>query len=140
MARSSWLVWIAVGLIQPTGAGAQTICRPADSLGAEFKAEMSRYSDPVHPGEFVVRDSLRLPPTPAAQVVFVAQEATCKKARDAYQRELAGSGGGAFSGSVYVLKVGTAYAVLDPGFKYDPDSENWVIVIMNSQFKKLSMF
>ena len=73
-------------------------------------------------------------------MVLISQETTCKKARDAYQQTLVGSGGGAFSGRVSVLQVGTAYAVLDPGFKYDPASPNWVIVIMDSRFKKLSLF
>ena len=127
-------------VLAPVSGVAQTVCRPTDSLATEFKAEIARYSAATYPGDVVVRDSLRLPAVPVSQVVFVSQESSCKKARDSYQQELAGSGGGAFSGRVYVLKVGTAYAVLDPEFKYDPASENWVIVIMDSRYKKLSMF
>jgi hypothetical protein len=140
VAHSSWFLGVILALVTPATAIGQTVCRPADSLATEFRTEISRYSAASYPGDAVVRDSLRLPAVPASQVVLIGQEATCKKARDAYQQELVGSGGGAFSGRVYVLKVGTAYAVLDPVFKYDPNSSNWVIVIMDSRFKKLSLF
>lgn len=81
----------------------------------------------------------QLAAVPANQVTLVTQTTTCKKANAAYRSQLAGAGTG-FSNQVYVLQIGTTYAVADPAFYVGPamNPHNWVILIMDSRFKILS--
>jgi hypothetical protein len=87
-----------------------------------------------------VRDSLRLGAASASSVILVADQTVCKKANAAYQAAVGGPGGSGFSGKVYVVKSGTTYAVLDPDFHVDGRTDNWIIVIMDSRYKVLSLF
>jgi hypothetical protein len=96
---------------------------------------------PNNPSDALVRDSLRLGAVSSpSEVVMVTQESVCKKARDAYQADLVGLGGSAFSGRVYVVKSGTTYAVLDPDFHYQGRTDNWIIMVMDARYRKLSLF
>jgi hypothetical protein len=72
-------------LVFPPAAGAQTVCRQADTLSAKMIGELARYSSTTDRHDAVVRDSLRLPSVPANQVQLVTQESVCKKANAAYQ-------------------------------------------------------
>jgi hypothetical protein len=119
---------------------AQSVCRPADSLGALFKQEITRYSAPSTADELAVRDSLRLASANPTQVVLATQEAVCKKANAAYKAKLTDTGGSGFSNRVYVLQVGNTYAVFDPAFTYDSSLGYWTIVILDSRYKPLSVF
>lgn len=122
-------------------AEAQAVCRPADSLGSKFLAHIARHSAPSNPSDAVVRDSLRLGPVSnRSQVVMVTQEAVCKKAKAAYEAGLSGPGGSSFSGRLYVVKSGSTYAVLDPDFHYQGRTNNWIIMIMDDRYRKLSLF
>ncbi len=67
---------------------AQSVCRPADSLSALFKQEITRYSAASTADELVVRDSLRLASASPSQVVLATQETVCKKANAAYKSKL----------------------------------------------------
>jgi hypothetical protein len=71
--------------------------------------------------------------------VLVTTESVCKKANATYQSTLGGTGGTSFSGRVYVVKIGTVYAVLDPVFNYG-NPHNWVVEIQDSRFRKLSLY
>ena len=122
-------------------AGAQT-CRPLDQDGRQFQYTIGLYaSAALGTPKAVVRDSIRLAAVPANQVVLVTQTTTCKKANTAYQNRLASKGAG-LTNQVYVLQVGTTYAVVDPGFYIGPytDPHDWTIVIMDSHFKPLALF
>jgi hypothetical protein len=142
MAKAKVLAYLAFGLVMafPSQVSSQSTCRGADSLGGKFRGQIARYSAPVRPDERVVRDSLRLGAAAASTVVLVSDEAVCRKANTAYQNAVAGPGGSPFSGRVYVVKSGTTYAVLDPDFHVDNRTDNWIIVIMDSKYKKLSLF
>jgi hypothetical protein len=70
----------------------------------------------------------------------VTQEAICKKAKAAYETELGGRGGSAFSGSVYVARAGATYAVLDPSYHYQNQTDVWIIMAMDDRYRKLSLF
>ncbi len=130
---------LVAALCRPVPGWSQGVCRAADSTSAELIAEVARYSAATHAGDIAVRDSLRLPAVPANQVVLVTQDPVCKKANVAYQADRAITGGSGFSGRVYVVKIGTTYAVLDPSFSYGrPD--NWTVVIMDSRYRTLSVF
>jgi hypothetical protein len=126
-------------LLVAAPASAQSVCRPADEASALLIKEMGRYSSATNGDDRVVRDSLRLPSVPASELALVTSESVCKKANATYQTTLGGLGGTPFSGRVYVVKIGAAYAVLDPALKFgDPD--NWVVEIQDSKFKKLSLY
>jgi hypothetical protein len=88
-----------------------------------------------------LRDSLRIPYVPAADVKLVTQEATCTKARDAYNAEVAAPA--AFVppvGRVYVVAMGSgAYAVVDPAYRYSARSF-WTIHIQDSRHETLSWY
>ncbi len=85
------------------------------------------------------RTILKLPQATATQVSLVTSESICKKARDAYQAFFAGQGGSAFSGRVYVVKVGTAYVVVDPAHHYG-DSRTYTSAVFDSRYRHLSTF
>jgi hypothetical protein len=88
-------------------------------------------------------DSLRLPFVPANELKLVADERTCRKANQAYQAELQNTGGSGFSGRVYVVRVGTSYAVLDPALRYGAEygaPDFWTVLITDSNFKPLAIF
>lgn len=130
---------LVLAFLDTSTASGQT-CRALDRDGTQFQYMMGTYSG-ANPGtpEAVTRDSLRLPAVPASQVTIVTTTTTCKKANTAYQSQLAGAGTG-FSNQLYVLQIGTTYAVLDPAFYIGPpmNPHNWVIVILDSHFKVLS--
>ena len=73
---------------------------------------LARYALANHPDDERFREKLGLPRT--AQISVVSSECVCKKANAAYQAEVVGEGYGGVSGQVYVIQVGTTYAVFDP--------------------------
>lgn len=128
-------------LLGTTSASSQT-CRPLDDTGKVFQYLIGTYSG-ANPGtpEDASRIQLRLDAVPANQVVLVTQQSTCNKANTAYHNKLSGAGAG-FSNQVYVLQVGTKYAVVDPAFYVGPavTPHNWVTVILDSHFKVVGEF
>ena len=116
--------------------GAQ-VCMPNDSTAERIRVRLARYALANHPDDKAVRDSLRLPQS--AQISIVTSESVCKKANTAYQATLAGTGHG-FSGKVYVVQVGTTYAVCDPVYHWGPDEGYKRIVIFDSRWRRLSSF
>lgn len=122
-------------------AGAQSVCQGPDSTSAFFISYMARYASATEGRAKAVRDSLRIPYTPANQVTLVTQEAVCKKARDAYVADRAGKGAGGSSGRVYVLALGNTYAVVDTAYHYSLEApNNWTILILDSRYRRLSLF
>ena len=138
--RARLLIGIGLGLSvgTPSVVLSQTVCRPADTQTATLQLDVGRYSAATAGDEKIVRDSLRLPFVPQNQITVVSQEATCRKAKDALQSALANTGNNTFSGRVYVLKVGTAYAVVDPAYRHDPSIPVGPILFLDSKFKLLS--
>lgn len=137
----SRLLWVSgavllfcAGSAEPLWAG---VCRPPDATSERIRVRLARYALANHPDEQTVRDKLRLPQT--AQISVITSESVCKKANAAYQVELAGTGHG-FSGQVYVIQVGTTYAVLDPVYHWGPDEGYYTVVIFDSRWRKLSAF
>jgi hypothetical protein len=84
------------------------------------------------------RNVLKLPLAPANQLELVTHEATCKKARPIYEAAANTQGGTGLSGRLYVVKVGTAFAVVDPDYHWGPDAGWWKVVTMDSRGRKLS--
>lgn len=132
---SLWAAAIAPGI-------ARAQCRPIDQNGNQFKYDIGLYAGAIGTDpKASIRNKIKLDSVPATQVTLVTKSATCSKANAAYQLKLAGTGGPPFSGQVYVLQVGSTYAVMDPAFYYDSQlPKERVIVIMDSKFKALSKF
>jgi hypothetical protein len=99
---------------------------------------LARYASANHPDDETVREKLGLPRT--AQISVVSSESVCKTANAAYQAEVAGEGYGEVSGQVYVIQVGTTYAVFDPVYHWGPDPGYYTVVIYDSKWRKLSRF
>jgi hypothetical protein len=132
---------LSAAVMLTRSAEAQTVCRPADSLGSKFLAHVARHSAARNATDAMVRDSLRLGAVSSpSQVVMVTQEAVCKKAKAAYETEFSGQGGSSFSGRLYVAKAGSTYAVLDPDYHYRPNRPKWIIMVMDDRYRKLSLF
>jgi len=118
----------------------QSICRPADANSATLIAYLGRFSSATSGGDSASRVALKLPVVPADQLALVTQEATCRKGLTAFEDAVAAQGGSGLSGRVYVVKIGTVYAVLDPDYHWGPDPGYWNVVIVDSKFKRLSAF
>jgi hypothetical protein len=124
----------------PTGTTfAQAVCRPADQTSDDLIKELGQFSSATAGDNKIVRDSLRIPLVPAANLTLITSETVCKKARTTYQSTLGGLGGTPFSGQVYVVQIGTVYAVLDPALRFG-DPNHWAVQIQDSHFKKLSVY
>jgi hypothetical protein len=136
IARFALYIGIAVSA---RAAAAQTVCRAADSTSAVLISYLVRFASATSGDNKTVRDSLRVPYTPQNKVKLVTQEAVCIKARDAYVADRAGKGVGGSSGRVYVVAIGTTYAVLDPAYHYSSDPYRWTILIVDSTYQKLSL-
>ena len=130
---------MAAQLTLATGALAQTVCHPADETSAALIVRLGRYSSATSGDDRIVRDSLRLAPTAANQVVLVTSESVCKNARDAHQAFFPNRGGAGFTGRVYVIKIGMTYAALDPGYNYG-DPTVWTVEIIDSRYRHLSVY
>jgi hypothetical protein len=100
---------------RPCRAGLGTGLQAARCDGEFVRQDLARYVLAAHPDERAVRDSLRLGESRLISVI--TSESVCKKANPAYQAVLAGTGHG-FSGQVYVIQVGTNYAVFDPVYHW----------------------
>lgn len=136
--RLSVVMGLVLAVAMPPAALPQTYCRPADTQTATLKLDVGRYSSATAGDGKIVRDSLRLPHVPENQITVVSQEATCRKANAALQSLFANTGNTTFSGRVYVLQVGTAYAVVDPAYRHDPNLPVGPILFLDSRFKPLS--
>jgi hypothetical protein len=113
------------------------VCRQPDATAELVRQDLTRYALADHPDDKAVRDSLRLPQSGIISVI--TSESVCKKANPAYQAVLAGTGHG-FSGKVYVIQVGSTYAVFDPVYHWGPDSGYYTVVIFDSRWRKLSSY
>ena len=131
------LASLLVAGLPVSAASAQIVCRPADQTSAHLINELGHFSSATTGDNKVVRDTLRLPLVPAANLTLVTSETVCKKARTTYQSTLGGLGGTPFSGRVHVVQIGTVYAVLDPALRFG-DPNHWAVQIQDSHFKKLS--
>jgi hypothetical protein len=130
----SVLLLVSAGTASELSAG---ICRPPDAISQRIVNRLKRYSTATSGDNKTVRDSLRLPNT--ASVTVVTSEPVCKKANPAYQASLVGTGHG-FSGQVYVIQVGTVYAVFDPIYHWGPDAGIYTVIIFDSHWRQLSFF
>jgi len=140
-ARYAWATLLLIlAAPEPEVRGQQPACRPADLRSELLLRDMIRYATSTDPEATAVRDSLHILPVPATQVALVADPGVCERASAAYQRYYQGIAAG-FSGSVYVVKVGTRYAALDPEYPtsiHDPPP--WHVVIMDSDYRPLGSY
>jgi hypothetical protein len=137
MSRFTWLSSLTLFLLTGSAVPAWgAVCRPHDATAERVRLRLARYAIPNHPDDETVRAKLGLPQT--AQISVVSSESVCKKADAAYRAELTGPGQGGFSGQVYVIKVGTTYAVFDPAYHWGPEPGYYTVIIFDSRWRKLS--
>jgi hypothetical protein len=115
-------------------------CRTSDPYIEDVRQEITRYTSANSGDNRAVRDSLKLPFVVASQVVLVSSDATCKKAKSAFQTYWASRGGTAFSPKVYVLQVGSLYAVVDSGYRYRAANPYSPVLFLDSRFKSVSVY
>ena len=115
------------------------ICRPYDAAAQGLRKEMERYASAPSGENATVRQRLGLPYLTGGNIFPLTEESTCRKASSAYQSVLRSFGSG-FSGQVYVILVGNVYAVVDPAFHSGPDTSLWTVVVLDSRFRKLSIY
>ena len=132
-------VSIAV-LVLPTTAQSQSTCRAFDSLSTSIVAEILRYTTATtsSPDAYNVRLALDIPNTSSVSLVTSSQ--VCGKARTAFVNEFAANG--AVSAQLYVFAVGNAYAIVDPGYKYDGVDRGGryaPVYFVDSHYKKLGI-
>jgi hypothetical protein len=132
------IVAVSLLILGPRHLYAQTVCRSADSTSVALIEELGRYSSATSGGDLVMRDTLHLVSTPANQLVLITNETACRKANSAYQTAVTSDGGGGLSGRVYVVQVGTRYAVLDP--TYNAGDPTWSVLIFDSKFKLVGYY
>jgi hypothetical protein len=117
---------------------AQSACRPGDQRSALLIDWLGRKSSAATGGDLLDRNYLKLPLVPASQLSLVTQDATCRNANTTYEAAANASVGTGLSGKLWVVEVGTAFAVVDPGYHWGPDPGWWKVVTMDSTFKQLS--
>jgi hypothetical protein len=115
-------------------------CRTSDPYIEGVRQEIARYSSANSGDNKAVRDSLKLPFVVSSQVVLVSSDATCKKARTAFQSYWANRGGTGFSAKVYVLQVGSLYAVVDSAYRYRAANPYSPVLFLDSRFKSVSVY
>ena len=122
---------------------AQGMCRAPDSTGEAFAREISEYANAASPGNAVVRDSLKLVSTPPDEIHLLQDERVCRRAADAYRRELT-SAAETHTGRVYVLRTRKRFVVLDPDYHLVPTRappyRPWIMVIFDEHWRPLSLF
>jgi hypothetical protein len=131
-------VALVVATLSSRHLAGQSVCRPADSTSTILVAHLLNYASATDAPGYAMRDSLRIPRAPTNQVALVTEEAVCRKARDAYAADRAGKGVGGSSGRVYVVAIGTVYAIVDPAYHYYAPND-WTILIVDSRYKRLSL-
>ena len=129
---------LAVAMLGSRHLAGQSVCHPADSTSAILVTHLLNFASATDGPGYAMRDSLRIPRAPTNRVALVAQEAVCKKARDAYAADRAGKGVGGSSGRVYVVSIGTVYAIVDPAYHYGALND-WTILIVDSRYTRLSL-
>jgi hypothetical protein len=128
---------LALGALEMQGVQAQQpACRPADQKSELLLRDMISFATSTDPQITAVRDSLRILPVPASQVGLITDQTVCTRASAGYQQYYEGVGSG-FSGRVYVVRIGTRYAALDPDYPTTIHDPPWHVVIMDSDFRPL---
>ena len=111
-------------------------CRAADSVGVQLiKNWRNLVVNPDSRVRLALSD-LGITQVDSSTVVLVSERTSCTKAVKAYNATLSANSP-APSGSVYLLKVGSRYVVLDPVQK----SSGWYhIVVLDNKFTRIDSF
>lgn len=117
---------------------AQSTCRPADENSALLIKWLAMKSSATTDADVADRTFLKLPQVAANRLSLMTQDATCIKAKATYEVAANAEGGTGLSGKLWVVKVGTVLAVVDPGYHWGPEPGWWKVVIMDSKYNKLS--
>jgi hypothetical protein len=111
-----------------------TVCRAASDDSENMMTTVKQYALATDPSWVAARDSLRIPGVSSAtSVVLITKENTCKTANTAYQAAATGATQ-TLSGRVFVVQVGTSYAVYDPGYRFKLGSGQGSYMVFDSHW------
>jgi hypothetical protein len=128
---------LVLGVASTLVAGALTAqsCRPMDDRGKFMLNALKNLMVTTDGHVAASRDFERIPVVDSASVVLVTDTRICDKALKAYNTGIPKGAQG--STSVYVVKVGTVYVVLDPTRM----AGEWAVeMVMDSRFNILSRY
>ena len=124
----------------PQSAAALGPCRPATDMSGWMIRDITRYVTATSGDDARARTALRLTATSADSVTLVQVDSVCVVAAAAYKTALFRFGyGRGFSGSVWVVKAGDRYVVLDPEVYYKARDIHFRVVF-DARWQKLSEF
>ena len=119
-------------------AGAQTTCRPADAASARFLTHIRTIATSNEAMWSAARDTLGVPSVASSQVTLETKETTCKKAAEAYNREIQRlHGTPSQARRLYLVKVGNSYAAIDPASQ-SAQSEWGTVILLTGQYAYVS--
>jgi hypothetical protein len=133
----AFLLCVPAAAVAQKNAPQPTVCisiQEFDSLGAGMLRRIARYTEPADAAYDEYRRGYGYPLVPASQLSLVTQESVCKKAAAAYRSATTGAG---WLGRVAVVKAGTTYTVIDPGYYYDAANKAALWVLLDSKFKPI---
>lgn len=117
-----------------------TRCRAADDSSSYLTEMIKQYALAVDSEWVAARDGLGIPGVASAKdIQLVTTEAICKSANAAYQAVAKGARQ-TLTGRVYVLRVGPAFVVWDPGYRYDPTFDKYVHMVFSPRWALQSIF
>lgn len=92
-----------------------------------------QYTSPADASYEESRVALGYPLVPASQVTLVTREQDCKKARDVYRANTPQGGG--WANRVVVVKAGSTFTVIDPGYTFNPAEPRLLYALLDSRFR-----
>lgn len=134
------LLLILFGSWAPLALGAQSTCISSteyNGLPQKVLARVQKLTAPMNASDESTRVAYGYPLVPAAQVTLVTQAATCTKAYATFKSST--TGGAGYTGRVIVVKAGTTYTVVDPGYYWNAASRALHLVLMDSKYKRINL-
>ncbi|HLQ23610.1 MAG TPA: hypothetical protein VK132_10410 [Gemmatimonadales bacterium] len=135
------LILASVGVLSSPAQGQTSACRPADAVSAGLVADLQRIASGTDSTNAGLRSLLQIPQVATSQVTYVTNKTTCNKALTPYNTAThatdanTGAEVDPPSGQLYVVQVGTVYAVWDP-VKMVGEYRSYVT--LDSKFKVLA--
>jgi len=138
--RIPWYALALVLVVTATRASAQS-CAAQDDQATRLRAQVSKVVSNPEPPWPTVRDSTRIPMMDASLVTFETKATVCKKAAEAYDREIQRlHGTPPTNRTIHLLKVGSSnYAASDPNY-YVAGSEWGTVIFFTSNWSFVSAF
>ena len=112
-------------------------CRAADDSSAFMIGDLKSLVSATDPQAGYQRRDLKIPVVDTSTIVLVTQTQTCNKALTAFLTTLPADYPTPLPTSVYVVKVGAVYVVMDPP---PTGLRGYVYAVIDSKFKVLAKY